>query len=96
VIVSTDSHVIEPPDLWLSRVPRSIHDRAPQLVADDDADWWYVDGLKLMSVHGGADVGVRFEDQAKLRMAARMSEVRRGGYEPDSKLADMDADGVDR
>src|SRR5678809_428149 len=45
---------------------------------------------------GGADVGVRFEDQTKLRMAARMSEVRRGGYDPDSKLADMDADGVDR
>ena len=35
-------------------------------------------------------------DQAKLRMAARMSEVRPGGYEPDSKLADMDADGIDR
>ena len=96
MIVSTDSHVIEPPDLWSARLPRSLRDRGPLLVADDDADWWYIDGLKLMSVHGGADVGVRFDDQAKLRMSARMSEVRRGGYEPDHKLADMDADGVDR
>lgn len=93
-IVSTDSHVMEPPDVWTARVPAAIAHRAPRLVSEDDADWWYVDGLKLMSVHGGADVGVRFEDQAKLRMAARMHEVRRGAYDPDAKLTDMDADGI--
>lgn len=94
-ILSTDSHVMEPPELWSSRVSRDYADRAPRLVAEADADWWYVDGLKLMSVHGGADVGVRFEDQAKLRMAARMHDVRRGAYDPDAKLADMDADGIE-
>ena len=93
-VVSTDSHVMEPPDVWSARVPAHLVDRAPRLVAEEDADWWYADGMKLMSVHGGADVGVRFDDQSKLRMAARMSEVRRGAYDPDAKLADMEADGI--
>lgn len=95
-ITSTDSHVIEPPDLWTGRVAAAYRDRAPRLVAEADGDWWYADGLKLQSVTGGTDAGVRFEDQTRLRMAARMDEVRKGAYDPDAKVADMDADGVRR
>src|SRR5262245_10449693 len=31
-IVSVDDHVIEPPDLWQSRVPARLRDRAPKVV----------------------------------------------------------------
>ena len=95
-LISTDSHVIEPPDLWEERIDRTYADRAPRLVPEDDGDWWYADGFRLQSVTGGTDAGVRFEDQTKLRMAARMDEVRKGAYEPEAKLADMDLDGIDR
>src|SRR5438309_1595578 len=95
-VVSTDSHVIEPGDLFLERIDRAFVDRAPRLVPEDDGDWWYADGLRLQSVTGGTDAGTRFEDQTKLRMAARMSEVRKGAYEPDAKLVDMEIDGVDK
>jgi predicted TIM-barrel fold metal-dependent hydrolase len=35
-IVSVDDHVIEPPDLWLNRVPAGDRERAPQTVIGDD------------------------------------------------------------
>jgi predicted TIM-barrel fold metal-dependent hydrolase len=34
LIVSVDDHVVEPPDLWISRLPRRYHDRCPRVVRD--------------------------------------------------------------
>jgi len=31
-IISVDDHVVEPPDLWQSRVPAQLRDRAPRMV----------------------------------------------------------------
>ena len=33
-LISADSHVSEPPDLWTSRVDKRYRDRAPRLVTD--------------------------------------------------------------
>ena len=33
-LISADSHVSEPPDLWSSRVDRQYRDRAPRLVVN--------------------------------------------------------------
>src|SRR6202042_2644823 len=30
-IISVDDHVVEPPDLWTSRLPKSLHDRVPHV-----------------------------------------------------------------
>ena len=35
-LISADSHVTEPPDLWTTRVPASLRDRANGL---QDAPW---------------------------------------------------------
>lgn len=94
-IISTDSHVVEPPDLWEGRIEQRLRDRAPRLVSEEDADWWYADDCRLQSVSGGAHTGMRFTDQSKLQLIARMSEVRPGAYDPKAKLADMDLDGVE-
>jgi predicted TIM-barrel fold metal-dependent hydrolase len=94
-IISTDSHVMEPPGLWEGRIERRFAERAPHLVSEDDADWWYADNCRLQSVSGGSQAGVRFEDQSKLALTARMSEVRAGAYDPKAKLADMEIDGIE-
>src|SRR5579864_1846501 len=93
-VTSTDSHVVEPPDLWTSRIEARYRDRAPRLVSEEDADWWYIDDLRLSSVGAGVDAGTRFVDQRKMRLSGRFSEVRPGGYEPEARLAEMDADGI--
>jgi hypothetical protein len=35
-IVSVDDHVIEPPRVWLDRLPRGYHDVAPRIVTEAD------------------------------------------------------------
>src|SRR5262249_46745532 len=95
-VTSTDSHVMEPPDLWSTHIDRAFADRAPHLVTDTDGDWWYADGHKLLSVAGGAQAGIRFEDQARLALTARMDDVVPGAYDPTAKLVDMDLDGIAR
>ena len=35
-LISADSHIVEPPDLWLKRIDRRYRDRAPRLVVEDE------------------------------------------------------------
>lgn len=42
-LVSADSHVNEPPDLWVDRVPARFRDRAPRMESFDQGDAWVLD-----------------------------------------------------
>src|SRR6516165_1955825 len=44
-LISADSHVNEPPDLWTSRVPAEYRDRAPRIERFDDGDAWVLEGV---------------------------------------------------
>ncbi|MCB0997184.1 MAG: hypothetical protein KDB21_18950 [Acidimicrobiales bacterium] len=47
-IVSVDDHVIEPPGLWLDRVPRRDRDRAPRpMTGDDGVLVWVYESLRM-------------------------------------------------
>src|SRR5208282_1412079 len=45
-LVSADSHIIEPPDLWERWLPKKYQDKAPKLVKDDEGGdaWQYRPG----------------------------------------------------
>ena len=43
-LVSADSHIAEPPDLWTTRIDRKFRDRAPHLVSTDRGDAYVIDG----------------------------------------------------
>ena len=58
-LLSSDSHVMEPPDLW-SAAPASIADRAPRVERGDDADWWVIDGVRMFSFSVATKAGLRF------------------------------------
>jgi hypothetical protein len=45
-IIDADAHVNEPPDLWQSRVPSHLRDRAPRVVRADGGDVWSFDNGK--------------------------------------------------
>ena len=73
-MVSSDSHIVEPPDLWDGRLPADLADRGPQIVREEDGDWWYIDGYKTMSFLG-TQTGVRFDkDPDKLATSANFDE----------------------
>ena len=97
-VISSDSHVVEPPDLWTTRAQPKYRDRTPHMVRQEDGDWWHCDGMQLMSVHTGSQAGIRFGDPNLIRekhtSADVWEKVLPGGYVPEEHVKDMDADGV--
>ena len=94
-IISSDSHIFEPPDLWAERVEPRYRERAPRIVRGEDGDWWFCDGVKTNTAGAGAQAGRRFEEPEKLSFSDFMENVRPGGYIPDEHVKDMDIDGID-
>jgi predicted TIM-barrel fold metal-dependent hydrolase len=93
-ILSSDSHVVEPPDTWKGRLPAKYRDREPRVVRDADGDWWFVDGVRTNSFQGGAQTGKRFDRPDELKPSSAFADVRQGGWDPNAFLADNDIDGV--
>ena len=93
-LISSDSHIIEPADLWQERIDRSFRDRAPRLVHEAEADQWYADGVKFGAIGINQQAGVRFETPEHLTLQGRMATVPRGGFDPHAHVQDMDRDMV--
>ena len=94
-ILSSDSHIVEPPDLWQERIDPEFKDRAPRLVLEEDHHQWYVDGDHQFSSMSLGQAGQRFLDPSKIVTKALFEEVTpRGGYDPHAHVEDMDQDGV--
>ncbi|MQF69253.1 amidohydrolase [SAR202 cluster bacterium AD-804-J14_MRT_500m] len=94
-LISSDSHVMEPPDLWETRVDKRYRNRTPTVVTEEDADYWFIDGVRAMSFQGGAQTGRRFDDPQRLSTQARWDEVREGSYVAQEFVNDNRADSVD-
>jgi predicted TIM-barrel fold metal-dependent hydrolase len=95
LILSSDSHVFEPPDLWQTRIDRAFRDRAPRMVRIDGADQIVIEVDQVLSGIGLiSNAGARFEAPETISGNARFEDVHRGGYDPDQHLADMRLDGV--
>ena len=94
-IISSDNHVHEPPDLWITRSESKFKDRVPSLIREEDGDWWYCDNHRVIGVGAGSQTGMRFEEAEKLVITRTQDDVRPGGYIPEEHAKDMDIDGVD-
>ena len=93
-IISADSHITEPPGTYVDRIDHKFRDRAPHMVRDAKrGDLFVIDGLdKPIPMGLVAAAGKSAED---LKMfGARFEELHRGGWDPESRLADQDRDGV--
>ena len=82
-VISSDNHVMEPPDLWTSRIEAKYGDRCPQLVSMDGGEFWVCDGNRGNSPGQGSQPGVRFENQEELANVDFFENVRAGGYIPE-------------
>ena len=94
-IVSSDDHIVEPPDLWSSRIESKWGERTPRIFRVEDGDWWYCDGIKIESAKAGTQAGIRFEDQTKLEFGGLYEDVLPGAMIPQERIKDMDSDGID-
>jgi predicted TIM-barrel fold metal-dependent hydrolase len=92
-VISADSHVIEPPDIWSSRLTGDLRDAAPKLVSDEKTDRIVCAGMNLEFPVGLA-AGVMRKD-SEVRAEGRWDEdVPRSAYDPDARIAAMEQDGL--
>jgi predicted TIM-barrel fold metal-dependent hydrolase len=92
-VVSADSHVIEPHDLWAKSLPREFQERAPRLVHHASTDVLICDDADLPPV--GLLAGC-FRTGEDVRKDGRWDDdVPSGAYDPDARLDYLAKDGVD-
>jgi predicted TIM-barrel fold metal-dependent hydrolase len=91
-IVDADQHVNPPPTFWAEYLPKNLRELAPKLEQEDDADYVVFEGRRKKVVLVGAQAG---RDAKDFKMEGKLSDARVGGWMPDARLADMDADGID-
>ena len=93
LIISADDHIVEPPDTFEGRLPSSLADRAPRIVEKDDgSETWVYDGMEFPNVGFNAVVGRPVSEYSF--EPARFDEMRRGAWDIDARIADMDLNGV--
>jgi predicted TIM-barrel fold metal-dependent hydrolase len=92
-IVSVDDHLIEPRHLFEGRMPERFAAAAPRIVEDEAGnELWEFDGSRYPQVGLNAIAG-RPKEEWSLE-PARFDEMRRGCWDADARIADMDLDGV--
>ena len=92
-LISVDDHVIEPPDVWSSRLPRNLVDAGPRMVRDDDgSEAWHYDGKKISTLGLSACAGKSRKEFSYTPLA--YSEMRPGCYDSAARVEDMDHAGI--
>ena len=81
-LISADSHVSEPPDLWVTRVDRQFRERAPRLVIDPpglSGAYFLYEGHPPHPIGIGRGAGKRAEELAEFLTKATYADARPGG-----------------
>ena len=91
-VISVDDHLVEPPDMFEGRLPSSLQPRAPRIVEVDGKQIWEFDGGLYTQVGMNALAGRRLET-VKLE-PFRFEHMRRGCFDIDARIHDMDLNGV--
>jgi predicted TIM-barrel fold metal-dependent hydrolase len=92
-LISADSHLTEPGDLWTARVDKQYRDRVPRMVHLDEGAAWVMEGVPQPIAFGfTVCAGNR---PADMRDWMRIDEMRSGGWDPAKRLEELDLDRVD-
>ena len=86
LVNSADSHVVEPLDLWVQRLPEHLRARAPRIEE--------VDGRWLFLVEGTPPRRMGPPSDGEDREEKKATGFRAGGSDPDLRAKDLDEDGV--
>jgi uncharacterized protein len=92
-VIDVDTHLIEPPDLWTSRLPKRWADDAPHLEWDESVgkERWHV-GRHALSPATQFDVAGWREFHPSI--PPTWEDADPAGWDPDARLARMDEYGV--
>ena len=96
-LVSADSHIAEPPDLWTTRIDRKFRDRAPHMVSRDEGDAYIIDGeSNSASLVGLLATKRKYANPETLfGLEGRWADVPEGAYDPSARAAELDREGIE-
>jgi predicted TIM-barrel fold metal-dependent hydrolase len=93
-VVSAGDYVVEPPDLWTSRLPKDKWgDQVPHVASQADGNERWVIGGKVREEAGLVKAGGLSAD--RFNEPQSWSEVPAAAHDPAQRLKAMDQDGVD-
>jgi len=97
-LISSDSHVSEPPDLWVERIDTKYRDRAPKVVLNPEGQegaYLVYEGYPPHNLAIGLGAGRTPEELAAFLKTGTYADARPGGWDPAQRLPDMELDGVE-
>ena len=98
-LISADSHIVEPPDLYSSRFEPKLRERAPKMErrktpTGREFDAWVLDGMQVGTLGAVIQAGQRFEDPSQIDFLGTWEDVRKGAYDAHSMIVENEEDGV--
>jgi predicted TIM-barrel fold metal-dependent hydrolase len=98
-LISADSHVNEPPDLWVTRVDKKYRERAPQLMVNPpdgkEGAYFLYEGYAPHPIGIGFGAGKSPEELKTFLTQATYADARPGGWDPAERKKDNAVDGVE-
>src|SRR5262249_20304501 len=97
-IIDADGHIVEPRAFWKDYVEIEYRDRLPHILKDTNGIDRIVFGDRIASnsIYPPAAMCIP-GGMANAELMGRLSwdDLRPGSYDPDARLADMDAEAID-
>jgi len=98
-IISADSHIVEPPDMYTARFSPKLRQRAPHMErlktpASREYDAWMLEGQQVGTLGAVMQAGQRFEDPSQIDFLGLWEDVRKGAYEPEAMIVENEEDGI--
>ena len=98
-LISADSHVTEPADLWEERLDKKFRDRAPRMVHNPEnmrpGSYLLVEGVPPIHMAQGTGAGKKPEELPQFFQESTYKDARPGGWDPTERIKDMDIDEVE-
>ena len=95
-LISADAHVVEPGDIFDSRLPAGLRERAPKLQSWNGGSAWFVGDVQpvpfVVSTTTGS--GYRVDHRSVAESAVTFDEVMPALYDPVERIKAQDADSV--
>jgi predicted TIM-barrel fold metal-dependent hydrolase len=86
-LFSVDDHIVEPPGVWVDRVPAKYRDQAPHVVEADGREYWVYEDQRQTNMGLNAVAGKPREEWGN--DPVRFSDMVPGCYDPHQRAKDM-------
>jgi predicted TIM-barrel fold metal-dependent hydrolase len=98
-LISADSHIVEPPDMYTNRIEPKFRDRAPRMErrktpTGREYDAWMLGDMQVGTLGAVMQAGQRFEDPSQIDFLGLWEDVRKGAYDPHRMIVENEEDGV--